>query len=166
MIQEIILTKDECKSIIDLCNQNHFERSKILDVEDVIQLTDERTSYEYDLEVNDYIENLLLPKLQPFNVKSLPDYLKVIRYEIGQEFKYHTDNGGIYNYRKKSVSIQLSEDYTGGEMNVWYRDGDVLFNKTIGNMIMFDSDLPHQIFPIRSGVRYSLVFWLSKENLN
>lgn len=164
MIQEIILTKDECQSIIDLCDISQFERSMVSYGGDG-EVTDDRTSYEYNLQNNDYITNLLLPKINKFGIKSLPNYLKVIKYENGQEFKYHWDNGGEYDYRIKSISIQLSENYEGGEMVLWGYNGDVLFDKTIGNIIIFDSGLPHQIFPIKSGIRYSLVFWLKEENL-
>ena len=164
MIQEIILTREECKSIIDLCDISQFERSMVSYENDTIEVNDCRTSYEYNLKTNEYITNLILPKINKFQIKNLPEYLKIIKYEKGQEFKYHWDNDAEYDYRVKSVSIQLSDNYEGGELNIWGNAGDVLFDKTIGNFIIFDSNLPHQVFPIKSGIRYALVFWLKKED--
>ena len=163
--QEIILTNSECNQILDLCNNLEFKRSRVSDSNDYSEITDYRTSYEITLSNDTFISNLLLPKLEKFGVNSLPNFIKVIRYETGQEFKYHVDNGGVFDYRIKSISIQLSDEYEGGEMVVWGYDGDLLFNKEIGNLIIFNSELPHQVFPIKSGVRYVLVMWLSEENI-
>jgi hypothetical protein len=127
--QEIILTNSECNQILDLYNNLEFKRSRVSDSNDYSEITDYRTSYEITLSNDEFISNLLLPKLEKFGVKSLPNFMKIIRYEIGQEFKYHVDNGGIFNYRIKSISIQLTDEYEGGEMVVWGYDGDILFNK-------------------------------------
>lgn len=162
--QEIILTREECNQILNLCNSDYFQRSRVSDSLNDSEISDYRTSYEMSLVDNEFVLNLLLPKLGKYGIKSLPSIIKIIRYDIGQEFKYHIDNGGDFNYRIKSLSIQLSDEYEGGEMIVWGYEGDKLFDKTIGNMILFDSELPHQIFPIKSGMRYSLVMWLSSEN--
>lgn len=165
MIQDIVLTREECEGIIDLCSSESFVRSKVSLTEDDSQITDYRTSYEYTFKNHRLLNEFLLSKLSKFGINSMPEIIKVIRYEEGQEFKYHIDNGGDYDYRIKSISIQLSDEYEGGEMVVWGYDGDILVDKTIGNMILFNSELPHQIFPITSGVRYVLVMWLSEENI-
>ena len=163
--QEILLTRDECNKVIDLINEKNFQRSKTSDGNGQSSISDYRTSYEITFENNQYLNNLLLPKLEKFGIISLPNTIKLIRYESGQEFKRHTDSGGEYNYRVKSVSIQLSDDYEGGDMFIWGSSVEVPFDKTLGNTIIFNSELPHQVLPIKSGVRYALVFWLSGEHL-
>lgn len=163
--QEIILTKEECNEIIGKVHNSWFKRSRVSNEDDLSEVSDIRTSYEFTFDKSNFLNNLLLPKLKKYGVVSLPSFIKLIRYEKGQEFGYHVDNGGVFNYRKKSVSIQLSDEYDGGDMNIWGYEGDVFFDKSVGNMVIFDSSLPHQIFPIKSGTRYALVFWLSEENL-
>jgi len=166
--QKIILTKDECNQIIDLVNHNDFTQSSTTNSLGETSISDFRTSNDVVFNTTGFLENLLLPKLKPFGIKSLPKTAVLIRYDIGQEFKMHTDSGGIYGHRKKSISIQLSEedDYTGGHMVVWGPEIEILFDKTIGNMILFNSEKHHQVFPIFSGTRYSLVMWFSIENLS
>lgn len=166
--QEIILTKEECNQIINLVNHDNFTQSSTANNLGERVVSEYRTSNDIILNTNGFLENLLLPKLEPFGVSSLPETAVLIKYTQGQEFKMHTDNGGIYEYRKKSISIQLSEeeDYTGGHMVVWGPEVEILFDKTIGNMILFNSEKNHQVFPIFSGTRYALVMWFSTENLS
>jgi len=161
--QEIILRKEECDWILDSAGE--YVRSGITRDGNLVEIDEIRTSYEYTFVDNEQLYALLFPKLKKFGIKSLPSNITVIRYNPGHEFKYHVDNGVNLNYRIKSVSIQLSDEYDGGEMVVWGYDGDVLFNKEIGNLIIFNSELPHQAFPVKSGTRYALVFWLREENL-
>ena len=61
--------------------------------------------------------------------------------------------------RKISMSVQLSDSkqYSGGEMMVNAR---YVLSKDKGYAIIFKSDLMHQVLPISSGERYSLVAWV------
>ena len=71
---------------------------------------------------------------------------------------------GPWNYhRKLSVVLQLSnpEDYTGGDL-VINPGGELLYpDKTQGTVIFFPSILQHEVTPLESGNRYSIVSWIS-----
>jgi PKHD-type hydroxylase len=64
--------------------------------------------------------------------------------------------------RSLSFSMQLSEPdtYTGGEVMIY--NGDVTFesNKTFGSITFFDSALMHEVLPVKTGIRKSLVGWV------
>jgi PKHD-type hydroxylase len=65
--------------------------------------------------------------------------------------------------RKLTVSIQLSDydEYEGG--NLEFKDlMDNIFvaPRTLGSVIIYDSRTIHQVTPVRSGVRKSLVCWI------
>lgn len=165
MIEEIILTKDECSTILNSCGE--FIRSGITKNGIDVEITDYRTCYEYSFIGDTQINNLILSKLKKFNVISLPNTLTVIRYDKGQYFKNHIDWGINQEYRFKSVSIQLSEynEYNGGDLIVYLPSENgsetaIAVHRKIGNMAMFDSKLSHEVDEVISGTRYVLVFWL------
>jgi len=64
--------------------------------------------------------------------------------------------------RSLSFSVQLSDEptYTGGELKIYYKDKIVIGNKNIGDITFFDSSYPHEVTPVTSGIRKSLVGWV------
>ena len=88
----------------------------------------------------------------------------VLKMENRTMYNWHTDTGRNTNYRKISLSVQLSnsDEYNGGIFELG-RNG--LFNEPKhlkkGNAIMFPSLLRHRILPITAGIRKSLVVWIA-----
>ena len=164
--QEIILTSDECQSIIDM--NTGFSPSKVMYNDAKGRTGNYRTSYDSYTETSDTIKDLLLPKLSKYNITSLPSHFSILRYKVGQEFKKHRDQGGLYestSERYKTLIIQLSDNYKGGEFIIW-DDDEVICDTTIGNMILFSAKLLHQAKPVLEGVRYSMVYFLKMNNFN
>ena len=164
--QEVILTKEECQTIIDL---NHeFKRSRVHSGQSERALSKSRTSYESIIK-SETISDLLLPKLLKYNIISLPEYCNVSRYVEGQWFEKHSDAGyaNVHKRRFKTLIVQLSNpnDYKGGELVIWdQNENETISDTPIGNMILFESKLLHQANKIKSGTRYSLVFFLTTDN--
>lgn len=82
------------------------------------------------------------------------------RYTSGDYFGRHTDNyysltGSID--RKITLSVQLTNDdeYEGGEFNVL----GIKHKLKKGSIISFPTFFPHEIAPIVSGTRWSLIGW-------
>jgi PKHD-type hydroxylase len=67
-------------------------------------------------------------------------------------------------HRALSFSLQLSrpEDYEGGDVNIFSADGRSNFtaDKQYGSMTFFSSSLVHEVTPVTSGFRKSLVGWV------
>ena len=86
----------------------------------------------------------------------------LLKYQDNGKYTSHTDYQGynpITNNREISCSIILNDGFTGGEFSFW--DKDVIYRIKKGSAIMFPSAFmfPHEILPVISGTRYSVLTW-------
>lgn len=151
MKQQILFTLDECKHILSFIHDNKGHSNILLNDRDYSEWLIDSSKFDF-----------ILDRLnKSFEISSLLDG-RIIRYNIGNYFAPHKDQYGKFSNRYKTLIIQLSDDYDGGELEI---DG-IIADKTIGNTILFDSNKSHSISKISNGVRYSLVFWLELQNFN
>lgn len=94
------------------------------------------------------------------------DHIEVLQFtaynRIDDYYGPHTDmrfTGG--NHRKLSFSLQLSDDidYRGGDLKIGLGES-VPAKRGKGDIIFFPSFMYHEVTPITSGERYSLVGWI------
>jgi Rps23 Pro-64 3,4-dihydroxylase Tpa1-like proline 4-hydroxylase len=82
----------------------------------------------------------------------------LLKYEVGDFYKTHTDS---FKDRPRAVScsFMLNDDYEGGEFAFFNRE--LVYKLKKGSCIMFPSNFmyPHEIMPVTSGTRYSIVTW-------
>lgn len=159
--QEIILTSDECQSIIDM-NQG-FSRGGYSISSSNKLYSSHNTSYQSRIETSEAINQLLLPKLSKYDIKSLPPQFNLLKYEVGHQFKKHKDISERNKHRVKTLIIQLSDGYKGGELIIWDKE-ERICDKEKGNMILFPSKWLHEARPVLEGIRYSMVYFLRGEN--
>jgi predicted 2-oxoglutarate/Fe(II)-dependent dioxygenase YbiX len=166
IIQKKLFNKDECDYFKSLSDDKSFKRSEVAGYNNLNIVSEHRTSSELMIELNYDLSNTLLPKFKEFGIKSLPDFFMILKYDVNQEFKKHTDSGVEYPNRYKTLIIQLSNetDYDGGELCIFQNGETLISSKEIGNTIMFDSSLEHCANKIKEGTRYSIVCWLSIDN--
>ena len=85
----------------------------------------------------------------------------------GGHYDWHADIGETCSHRKISMVVQLSDetDYDGGilQLNVGHQLLEV--PKLKGSLSIFPSYLLHRVTPVVTGVRKSLVSWVSGPNL-
>lgn len=83
---------------------------------------------------------------------------ELLRYKEGQFYTQHTDSFKKIP-RAVSCSFILNDDYEGGEFAFF--DRELVYNLKKGSCIMFPSNFmyPHEIMPVTSGTRYSIVTW-------
>lgn len=62
--------------------------------------------------------------------------------------------------RKISISVQLNDEYEGGDLNIYTTENPHVVQKKQGTVVVFPSFLLHEVTPVTSGVRYSLVNWV------
>jgi hypothetical protein len=83
---------------------------------------------------------------------------ELLRYTEGQFYTTHTDS---FKGRPRAVSCSfaLNDDYEGGEFAFF--DRELVYKLKKGSCIMFPSNFmyPHEIMPVTSGTRYSIVTW-------
>jgi len=166
IIQKKLFNKDDCHYFKSLSDDESFKRSKVTGYSNLDVISEHRTSSELTIELTHNLSNMMLEKLKEFEIKNLPDFFIILKYDKNQEFKRHTDSGIEYPNRYKTLIIQLSNetDYDGGELCIFHNDDTIVSSKEIGNVIMFDSSIEHSVNKIKDGIRYSIVFWLSIDN--
>jgi predicted 2-oxoglutarate/Fe(II)-dependent dioxygenase YbiX len=96
-------------------------------------------------------------KFQDCEIKQDSGY-DLLRYQAGQFYTSHIDS---FTDRPRAVSCSfiLNDDYKGGEFAFF--DKELVYNLKKGSCIMFPSNFmyPHEIMPVTSGTRYSIVTW-------
>jgi predicted 2-oxoglutarate/Fe(II)-dependent dioxygenase YbiX len=82
----------------------------------------------------------------------------LLRYETGQFYTTHTDSFKSQP-RAVSCSFALNDGYEGGEFAFFNRE--LVYKLKKGSCIMFPSNFmyPHEVIPVTSGTRYSIVTW-------
>ena len=84
----------------------------------------------------------------------------LLKYLEGGKYSQHID-AGSENHRIVSVILQLNDDFTGGELKFFNGKHTQKLKK--GTVCVFPScfTYPHQITPVLSGERYSVVSWFN-----
>ena len=166
IIQKKLFNQDDCHYFKSLSDDDSFKRSKVTGYSNLDIISEHRTSSELTITLTNDLSNILLEKLKEFEIKSLPEFFMILKYDKNQEFKRHTDSGIEYPNRYKTLIIQLSDEteYDGGELCIFRNDETIISSKEIGNVTMFDSSIEHSVNKIKDGIRYSIVFWLSIDN--
>ena len=82
----------------------------------------------------------------------------LLRYNEGQFYIQHTDSFKSQQ-RSLSCSFVLNSDFEGGEFAFF--DRELIFSLNKGESILFPSNFmfPHEIMPVTSGTRYSIITW-------
>ena len=79
-------------------------------------------------------------------------------------YKPHCDSYTEQTPLKRSLSftMQLSreEEYEGGDLLIYHDGTTIKANKTYGTITFFDSSVLHEVKPVTSGFRKSLVGWI------
>ena len=95
-------------------------------------------------------------------------YLETLQYSVyppGGHYKCHTDaalKGPNCDSRKLSFSVGLNdpEEYEDGELEIWTGGDNKLVKLEKFEMVLFPSWIPHQVHPVKTGTRKSLVGWV------
>ena len=157
---------DICDYIINTFNENDYENGKI--IEGVDKTSIRNVSIQFN-NVN-WINALLCGYIRYANSENFnynlsdvdKESAQISRYSEGEYYQEHTDFGEGKSFtRKLSLTVQLSDenDYEGGDLIL--RNDMLGINgagsRGKGSVIVFDSRTLHQVTPVTSGTRYSLV---------
>ena len=154
--QKILFSKEECESII-LYNDTHITNWKMNDRKYNSQ------PINYSLETN-----WLFDKLKKFvetetniQIKTIKKQIHFHMFKKGDWFDKHND---IRDNRIYAVGVLLSDNFIGGDFKL-YNPIEQTLNKVVGNTYLFDVRIEHEITPILDGERFSLLWFLQKENI-
>lgn len=167
------LPADVCSNIIDMASSEQYDDK--WQAASTIDQTDARVCSILAIGADDtHIDNILHHYVMGAIKKYTNEfpYLRltedcgygILKYEPGGKYDYHTDQHNIYN-REITLIINLNDDYEGGQLS-FYENVNRLGGEhelSTGDVCIFPSNFmyPHAIKPITSGVRYSVITWVS-----
>lgn len=145
--------------------------------------TGQNVSYDHELSVShdeipekNEINQRVWKALEQYIVKDFVDFhawfngwngyshVRFNRYDPTTQMKLHCDHiYTLFDGERKGVPIltvlgSLNNEYTGGEFVMWE---DEVIDLPAGAIAVFPSNFmyPHEVRPVKSGVRYSYVSW-------
>ena len=101
-----------------------------------------------------------------FNLNSAQESIQYTEYPPqGGHYDWHMDCGhGIQKQRKISITVQLNDDYDGGELELWRGQNPQRALKEKGTVVVFPSYMMHRVRPVTKGIRNSLVLWVGGDH--
>ena len=105
-----------------------------------------------------------------YDLKDIFEF-QLIKYYVGGNYNWHCDYGVAPSkglVRKLSMSVHLTDpkEYEGGELNlINYSNYPIMVNNNLGSTIVFDSKIPHKVWPVTWGERIVLVGWANGPKL-
>lgn len=106
---------------------------------------------------------LMNDKFFKFQLSGIDEFMQFTEYNSGGKYDAHIDKSLYGKVRKLTAVVQLSDEntYTHGDLVLLnYEPGEPLPRKR-GSLILFPSYSTHKVVPVSSGVRYSLVCWVT-----
>jgi PKHD-type hydroxylase len=167
------ITDSECTSILSKCKEElTLKNATVREGQLDFKLRKSSVAFIDDLGfLNKRLQNILIDsvKVNGFSVSGLQQF-QFTEYNIGEHYNWHRDssiNNPMFSDRFYSTVIQLSDEYTEGELQLNIDDTEITLDRGLGTLYMFPSYTLHRVKPITSGVRYSLVNWIKLvENKN
>lgn len=97
-----------------------------------------------------------------FEIISQCDILKYKANEYKVGYDFHKDMGNNCSHRHLSISINLNNNFLGGEFVFDLPEGQIQFPQNVGDVVMFPSNFmfPHKVKQVLKGTRYALISWI------
>lgn len=177
--QKNILSEDDIDFLIEESNKQEFLRSGVITYfKSKNQLLDEnndRTSSQVlfsDQDFPDICNSLInlglkLDLCENWQDLKCREPISLLRYEVGGRFRLHQDIIRPVNNRSRyfssSILIYKSPDLEGGDLLLYDRDMKAhKMDLEVGESVLFNSFVYHEVTEVTKGIRLSLVVWISK----
>lgn len=168
-----ILSEDLCDEIIETLKcSNEWEHASVgtgtidpntrnCSILPISNYKDEDVMKKFDDKIFEGVSKVIqkYSEIHPSFSISIDTGYQMLRYDQGQYYIQHVDNY-VHHQRSVSCSIQLNDNYDGGEFALF--DREMLIRAKKGSAIVFPSNFmfPHEIMPVQKGTRYSIITWL------
>lgn len=154
--QKTLFSVDECDNIINL-QKNNLQDWKFYG-----------RDYQSESITLNNETNWIFIKLKSFfesetnlKIKRLHNIIHFHKYKVGDYFGRHDD---VKANRLYAVGALLNENFEGGDFKL-YVPNEITLNKKTGNTYIFDVNIEHEIEPIKSNFRYSILWFLTLDNI-
>jgi PKHD-type hydroxylase len=169
-----LFTPDECDRIVSMCSDKQFTNGTVVASDGYQPRINKNLVIEKN-PANEWIYQRLYEFAMSFNsekfrlnVDSYAGFnsIQIAKYTYGGKYDWHVDVGPSLDtcFRKLSIVVQLSDEsrYKGGDLQVGLIDEKAdTISKNKGDALIFPSVVRHRVTPVTSGVRYSLVAWIT-----
>lgn len=113
-----------------------------------------------------YIANQLNGQFYKFDLFGFDEHFQYTVYDASKEghYDWHVDAGKPQsNARKLSLVIQLSDpsEYEGGDLELMVSNTPLKVDKKKGAIVAFPSYVLHRVTPVTSGIRKTMVIWVT-----
>lgn len=154
--QKISFTREECESIISY-NCEHITNWRMGDR----KYNSQPINYSLETEwLFDRLANFVKKEIN-IEIKAIKKTVHFHKFTKGDWFGKHND---IRDDRVFAVGVLLNDTFDGGDFKL-YGETETIINKSTGNAYVFDVKIEHEITPVLSGERYSLLWFLQKEHI-
>lgn len=157
--KRITATKEQSYHIYeDKVIESNFKRVEVIENSPNYELVRSKTEQALTQWL-DYLESKKLfsvPALR--SVLRYPYNFRILKYDVGSYIHPHTD-WDHFNYA--SVTLNLNDDYTGGEFS--FMNGKHVLKLEKGDALIFPADhfWVHEVYPVTTGNRYSVNTFIS-----
>jgi hypothetical protein len=154
--QKVLFNEIECEKIMNL---------KKINIQNWVNNDRNYESQSIDFNNNtEWIFNKLkvfFEQFTDFKIIKNKDTIHYHNFKKGNWFGLHND---IRENRLFGVGVLLNDKFNGGDFK-FYDENEITIDKKIGNSYIFDVKINHEILPIISGERFSLLWFLEAQNL-
>ena len=121
------------------------------DVDNLNSVSERIKSSINEAEQDYFSEHYIDPKLH--------QAFKILKYEGGDHFSSHSDDGGG-TFRRVSTVYYINDNYEGGEIE--FTIFGILYKPEAKDFIIFPSSYAyrHRVLPVKEGTRYSIASWV------
>jgi predicted 2-oxoglutarate/Fe(II)-dependent dioxygenase YbiX len=163
--QEKLFSKEECNMVINYVESlNNWNR--------IVSPKNNYVKFSYfiqDISQHELLQNTFLHYVKEklkYNVEEVT--IMVLKYSIGDFFGKHIDTHGVEKEVDEfshdgieNVNMVLNDEFEGGNFYL----ADVNISTTPGNVYHYKSNVYHEVTPVTSGTRYSMLCYLRTRNL-
>lgn len=177
-VYENFIDKNLCESAVDNLDSVSWTEHSFYQAR-----TDTMVSYDHELSIShdripekDDINKKLWYAIERYILKDFASFdkwfggwngyteIRFNRYDPTTQMKLHCDHiHSMFDGQRKGIPVltilgTLNDDYEGGELMMF---GDTQIKLPAGSVVVFPSNFmyPHEVKPVKSGVRYSYVSW-------
>ena len=163
-----------CADLVADAKRSSAVPAKVTKAQGRVDLEMRRTSRlfvsaEKEQQINRYLQELK-PQLETHFQITLPgvESFQFLLYREGDFYKRHADKNdrpdtpAYIKARQVSIVIFMDDEtvsYTGGTLAIWNLEGPIRVQGETGKVVAFRSELMHEVEPVESGERYSIVSW-------
>lgn len=154
--QKVLFDKVECDDIIKLSKTNPQTWESI-------DRNYNSSTIRYDIETKWIFDKLrsFFEEASGYGMTLLKNEIHFHSYNQNGKFDLHND---ARDKRIFSVGVLLNDDFDGGDFNL-YSPNKITIDKKVGNCYLFNVEISHEITPIISGTRYSLIWFIQDMNV-